>query len=156
MPKFLRVLLRFASLGFIALALIFAACCIGFYEHSKGILSADLPAVGTVIANVPGAGVQGSNATVLYPQFAFISSDGATHTITSTSGSAPADYSVGQKVSVLYPVQHPEQAILNTFMQLWFLPTLMGVLGVGFFLIGAGMFWIVRRFAKDPKLAAAI
>ena len=53
----------------------------------------------------------------------------------SVSSSVPV-YSVGQRITVLYPPNHPEQGRIDTFLEQWFVPLLVGFIGIVFGLIG--------------------
>lgn len=51
------------------------------------------------------------------------------------SSSAPVD-SIGRRITVLYPPNHPEQGRIDTFLEQWFVPLLLGFIGIVFGLIG--------------------
>jgi hypothetical protein len=63
---------------------------------------------------------------------------------TSTTGSNPASYSVGEKVEILYNTSEPHKARIVGFFSLWAGPMILGILGSIFFLVGGGMFLASR------------
>jgi hypothetical protein len=80
------------------------------------------------------------------PVFAFTAADGATRRFT-TSGSG--DYKKGESVEVLYDPQNPEDARLNTFMELWFGSLAVGAFGL--LCLGAGIGTLVYERTRRTK-----
>ena len=88
--------------------------------------------------------VSGTTRTRTYyaPVFTFQDAKGASHTVTSDTGSGKPAYEVGQPIRVLYDPADPQQARIDAFSELWLFPVAfsgIGVLCVGF----AG--WFTRR-----------
>lgn len=80
--------------------------------------------------------------------------DPATHrsyTVKSKVNSNPPAFKVREKVEVLYPAEHPEDAVANTFMEVYLYALLLGAVFVIF-----GFMGLVLRFGKSstPEDAA--
>jgi hypothetical protein len=60
-----------------------------------------------------------------YPVFRFQDSAGKEYEICSDTGSNPPGFAKGAPVDVLYDPSDPESARLDSFVQLWFLTTLL-------------------------------
>jgi hypothetical protein len=67
----------------------------------------------------------------VYPVIRFQAASGEVE-FTSSSGSYPPSYAVGDKVKVLYPPGNPRAARVESFMGLYFGAALMGVMAVAF------------------------
>ncbi len=70
------------------------------------------------------------------PKVSFQSTNGESHEYISSSGTNPPAHKVGDKVTLYYENSNPDNAKIDSFMDLWFLPAIMGLLGVIFFGIG--------------------
>lgn len=74
---------------------------------------------------------------------------GQTITFTSNSSSNPPAYDEGDDVTVLYDPAEPEEARIDSFMSLWFLPLLLLVMGGIFTPVGIG---IMRARGKQEAV----
>lgn len=75
--------------------------------------------------------------------------DPATHrsySVKSKINSNPPIFQVREKVEVIYPADHPENAIANTFMELYLYSIFLGVAFVIFGFLGLAL-----RFGKNSK-----
>jgi hypothetical protein len=72
--------------------------------------------------------------SVFHPVIAFTTDSGQQVVITNKQGTNPPSHKVEDKVEVLYPPDHPEQAQENSFVNLWLFPALPLAFG-GFWLI---------------------
>lgn len=70
------------------------------------------------------------------PLFRFQTPDGKEHIVQSSTSSNPPAYDVGDHVPVLYLAGKPEQAVINSFMELWIAPLITGIIGIAFFVVG--------------------
>lgn len=89
-----------------------------------------------------------SDSTTYAPKYRFVVDGQQVYTVTSSSGSNPPGYEVGEKLQVLYNPQNPSDAKINSFMGLWFGPVLVGAMGLVFSLfaaVPAYMFWRRRN-----------
>lgn len=66
--------------------------------------------------------------------------DGKLIEVTGYVSSSPPAYRVGDKVQILYDKNSPTIASIDSFMERWFVCTLLGLIGAVFSMIGAGMF----------------
>lgn len=71
-----------------------------------------------------------------YPVVEFQDTSGKTVQFESKLGFYPAKHQIGQNVSVLYPVQMPENAILDSISAKWTLPIALLFFGIIFFTLG--------------------
>jgi hypothetical protein len=72
------------------------------------------------------------------PVFEFIDADGQRHRVRANVSSNPPAYDVGDAVTVRYDPRRPEHARIDSFLENWFVATLLGGLGVVFAGIAAG------------------
>jgi hypothetical protein len=70
--------------------------------------------------------------------------------------SSPPVYRAGDKVSVLYPASSPESAQIDSFFESYFLPTLMGGIGLPFGVIGGAFLFVTVRAARRRARALAL
>ena len=59
--------------------------------------------------------------------------------------SSPPAYAVGDSVRVLYPAGAARAARIESWFDFWFLPTLLGGMGLLFSGIGAGLWYLLAR-----------
>lgn len=85
------------------------------------------------------------------PVIRFIDRRGQAVEFTSSAGSNPPSYAVGEKVAVLYLPEKPHIAEVDDFFMIWGGLIILGILGVVFFLIGAGLFVATRRRQGGAK-----
>ncbi len=74
------------------------------------------------------------NHSMFYPVIAFTTESGEQVEITNKQGTNPPTHKVEDKVEVLYPPDHPEQAQENSFVNLWLFPALP---------LAFGAFWLI-------------
>lgn len=74
----------------------------------------------------------GTSRTRTYyaPVFTFQDTKGASHTVTSSTGSSKPAYKAGDQIRVLYDPADPQKARINTFSDLWLFPVVFGGIGV--------------------------
>jgi hypothetical protein len=63
------------------------------------------------------------------PTFRFQDATGAEHTVASSFFSAPPEFRVGDRVGVLYRAGSPKAARIDSYWQVWGLPSLLGIIG---------------------------
>jgi len=63
------------------------------------------------------------------PTFRFQDTSGSEHTVSSHFYSAPPEFRVGDAVKVLYRSDDPESARIDSYWQVWGLPTLLAIIG---------------------------
>jgi hypothetical protein len=86
-----------------------------------------------------------SGSDTYNPVFSFQTKTGEYMTVTSSYGSRPAAFAVGETVLVAYDSHAPSNAEIRTFPQMWGTPLLFGGVGVGFGCVALASFWYERR-----------
>lgn len=136
----------FLTLG-VSLA-VAAGVCAAFVAHDN---SDDSHAEGTVIELVP----SGHGSSPRYrARVEFTTAAGTQVRFLSTVSSNPPPAKLGEHVDIRYDADNPRDAQINTYWQVWFLPTLLGIIAAPFLLVGAG-FAIVAR-AQHKRGTAVI
>jgi hypothetical protein len=90
--------------------------------------------------------------TIYAPTFRFEDASGGQHVVSSRVYSSPKQFNVGQNVRVLYRTSEPQNARIDSYWQLWGLPTVFGILGGVLLPIGfIALYWhkIRSRFSRD-------
>lgn len=89
----------------------------------------------------------GRHGTSFAPVFEFTDAAGTTRTIYSTTSSYPPRHRIGDRVTVMYDRNSPEDACLNEFFDLWGIAIITGAIGLSHVIFGLGMV-LVARWAK--------
>ncbi|WP_071288945.1 DUF3592 domain-containing protein [Mycolicibacterium llatzerense] len=129
----------FLSVG-LSLA-IAAGVCAGFVAQSN---SSDRHADGTVVELVPSGG---GSSPRYRARVEFATSTGTHIRFLSSISSNPPPATVGEHVDVRYHPDDPHDATIDTYWQVWFLPTLLAIISAPFLLVGAG-FGIASRAGR--------
>jgi hypothetical protein len=106
------------------------------YYNTTTFLAEAAKAEGTVMDLVLS---RSDDSTTYRPLIHFQDQQGETIEFMSSVGSNPPSYSEGDKVEVLYIPSKPQNARVNGWFSLWGAATIVGSLGVVFFLIGCGI-----------------
>jgi hypothetical protein len=85
-----------------------------------------------------------------YPAFTFLTKDGQSININSSTGSNPAGYHIGERAKASYDPARPADARLDGFGQIWFIPTCFGLIGVVWMVIAAGLWFWNGRLVAGP------
>ncbi len=85
--------------------------------------------------------------TVFAPKVRFTTHTGRTVEFVSPLRSAPARFSVGQRVPVVYSRDNPSHARIDRFVDLWLLPLVFGVSTVG----NLALYWVLGILGKRLK-----
>ena len=75
------------------------------------------------------------------PRFEFKTPDGESWSVLSSTSSMPAGFRVGDEVRVVYDPSDPNDAKIDAVMQLWFMPILVGIVGI--VALGVWLIWLV-------------
>lgn len=103
------------------------------YSNTQDFLKTAVTANGTVVALVPSR----SGDSVTYaPVVQFQDKTGRLIEVKSSSSSNPPSYYEGEIVEVFYQERAPQDAKINGYFSLWGFPTILGGLGILFFLVG--------------------
>jgi hypothetical protein len=90
------------------------------------------------------------------PTFRFPDAAGAQHTVSSSFYSSPPEFHVGDSVAVLYRSDDPQTARIDSYWQVWGLPSLLGIIGSIELPVGLiVLFWlkITGRFRRESPHA---
>ncbi|MDR3660453.1 MAG: DUF3592 domain-containing protein [Mycobacterium sp.] len=129
----------FLTLG-LSLA-IAAGVCAAFVAHD---FSTDNHADGTVVELVP----SGHGSSPRYrARVEFTTSTGAQIRFLSSVSSNPPPAKLGEHVDIRYDPNDPHDATIDSYWQVWFLPTLLGIISAPFLLVGTG-FGIASRTGR--------
>ncbi|BAY08881.1 DUF3592 domain-containing protein [Calothrix sp. NIES-2098] len=88
---------------------------------------------------------KGRHSSAYYPIVRFTPSSGEPIIFESHTGSKPPSFTKGQQVEVLYHPQKPDSTTINSWFELWFLPTMFTGLGSIFVLVGGSVLVIPFR-----------
>lgn len=119
------------------------------YVHMRNFADRAIRVPGEVVALSSHTDSDGD--TLYSPVFEFQDQDGGLRQVTSSSSSKPAAFDVGEKVEVLYEPGDPTDAVIDSFSQMWLLPTVLIPFGAIFALIGAavsGLFGLIFRLGR--------
>ncbi|MEO8560235.1 MAG: DUF3592 domain-containing protein [Rhodospirillales bacterium] len=124
--------------GGIGLVMIVVALIFGLREAiaTEGML----PTMGQVVA------YQNRKPVVRFPTSAT-----RNVTIVGSTSSTPPAYEIGQQLRVYYDPAQPTHAVIDTYLERWFVPTLFGGFAVLFSLIGAG--FVIYTTMRSHRVA---
>lgn len=109
--------------------------------------SADRHADGTVVELVP----SGRGSSPRYrARVEFTTPAGAHVRFLSSISSNPPPAQLGEHVDVRYKPNDPHDATINSYWQVWFLPTLFGIISAPFLMVGCG-FGLVSRANRTRR-----
>lgn len=148
-----RGLLKIMGYLFAALSIILLIASIFTYFRTRHFIDVAVRGEGKVIKLVESH--DKDNGTTFRPVFVFRDSHGTEHEIYSSVGSYPPAHKVGDKVTVLYRVEEPENASLDGFFDLWLLPFVLGIIGAVQMIVALIALFVVPIFWK-PKQQPAV
>lgn len=82
------------------------------------------------------------------PVVEFTTDDGSVVRMTGSTGSSSPSYARGEHVRVLYDRANPERAQIDSFMENWIGPMILGGIGLVFSLVGGGLVGSLVRQRK--------
>ncbi len=85
------------------------------------------------------------------PVIKFTDRAGTEHTFESTVSSDPPVYKTGDKVELLYPEGKPKDVFINSFMEKWMTPIMLGVAGIVMFFFSIWMIFSAFRRSKPSS-----
>ena len=106
------------------------------YFRTRNFIARASVAEGVVVEMVER---RGENGTMFAPVYSFSDGLGESHTVYSSTSSYPPSHRVGDRVTVLYEPESPEDACLDEFFDLWGFAVIPGGIGLGHFVIGLGL-----------------
>lgn len=136
---------------FTPIGLLFAGIGLWLYSSDQDLASSGARATGTVIAITSYRDSDGD--TMYRPVVEFTDAAGNRREFSSDISSSSSEFSRGETVDVIYDPAQPENAIIDSFMERFFLPLIFGGLGSIFALIGGGiLFATIRRRQTIARL----
>jgi hypothetical protein len=144
--QFLKLSLKVGGWGMVVVAIITLTISFFVYRHIQRFVQTASHAQGTV-SKLNGR----DGEKVLYPVFTFEDSRGTLHSIESLSGSYPAAYKVGDSVAVIYQPDKPDNAEIESFLNIWIWPIALAGFGAFDLLIGLGMLAVAIVFQKSQR-----
>ncbi len=109
------------------------------YRHTFDFVENALMAQGTVTDLTRSARSGSSGSDTYRPVVTFHDHEGQLVEFVSGVGSSPPAYRKGEVVEVLFLKEDPQDAEINSFFNLWFLPVLLSGMGAVFTLVGLGI-----------------
>lgn len=103
------------------------------YNHTHDFLENAITAQGKVIDLIYS---ESDDSGVYKPKVTFETVDGQEISFTSSAGSNPPSYSVGESVNVFYAEATPHRAKIDGFFSLWGVALITGIIGMVFTAIG--------------------
>jgi hypothetical protein len=125
------------------------------FQHTRRFLANAISVPGTVTENVwqEQRSSNTSGRGDFYPRIRFRTTDGQEISFIANSGSNPPSYHVSQQVTILYDPQQPYHAYIQSFVDLWLLPTILCGLGMVFCSFGVvAAIWKALGARKDAWL----
>jgi hypothetical protein len=123
-----------SGLGIVGVGSLALLAAVGALIYALAFVHGGARARGQVVALVPHQ--DGELGTVYCPTFRFRDTHDTEHTVTSTMGSAPPEYRVGDFVRVIYRPESPEDAKIDSFWSVWGMALIPGSLGLLCLLVG--------------------
>jgi hypothetical protein len=135
---------------FAAIGLLFVAIAAWLYLNDRSFAAGGERAPGVVIEM---AGSGGSDGYSYRPVVEFRDAQGQRHVFTSSVSSNPPRYSRGEAVEVIYAPASPDEAVIDSFLDRFFLPLMFGGLGTLFAAIGLGL---LSAWLRGRRIAAQL
>jgi len=92
-----------------------------------------------------------SDSDTYHPHVRFVTARGEAVEFTSSVGSNPAGFDIGEHVIVLYDPSNPQDARIDSFVQLWFVPLIVGFFGLVFATPGGVASIVLLRWSRRPS-----
>ena len=132
---------KIAGWLFTAAGVITLFCSMTAWFHARAFLRSASKADGFIIRLV-----DGYSASIHYPVYGFRKPDGRWQEVfTDTVGKHPTKAQSGDKVALLYPPDHPADAMPYTFWNVWAVPVKRCITGVIVLLFGLGALFVARE-----------
>jgi len=120
--------------GFVGFVL--AALALFFLIRTRSFISRSKQTQGTITQMVYSSDSDSSGYT---PVFRFRTLEGQEVEVSGNLRTNPPQFQVGQTIEVLYDPENPQKARIKKWMNLYFVPALLGFLGLVFGGIGVGI-----------------
>ncbi len=128
--------LAFGALGFLLIGI-----AVFVWMRTRKFINEAQETKGTVIRMLSKRGSKGG--TIYAPVFQFRTIDGRTIEVEESLYSKPPQFQEGQSVDILYDPQNPEKARVKKWMNLYFVPVVLG--GMGGVFAGMGIVSLISH-----------
>jgi hypothetical protein len=139
---------RFVFLIFPAVGLVLIGVGVIVWIRTRRFVSESFRVQGTVVGLEARRGSKGG--TTYAPVVEYATREGQPRLFTDPVSSRPAGYSVGDRVEVLYHYRDHERVRLASRFRLYFVPVLLGFMGLIFTFVGA-VIAVAAFGANDPR-----
>jgi hypothetical protein len=146
--KKLRIALLFVS----TVAAILLVGAAGFSVRTARFLRHSIAVQGEVIANT--AKIDSEGDTNLCPNFLFVTADGNSHIVVSSTCTNPASFTEHERARIIFNPSNPDGAEINSFLQIWFIPLVMGSIGLAWSFVAVVLLFFERRISRRMIEAA--
>lgn len=127
------------SIGLAVVGIVCSAFAIYTYWTTSNFLKSSVETQGKVIELTKPKG-----GTTYSPVVKYYDADAAEHILRSSTGSNPPNFSVNERVTILYAPGKPSEAKIKEFWSLWLMTVVTGILGFGG-LVAALLAWVYRK-----------
>lgn len=148
-------LMHWLSILFGGIGVVLIAVCIWLLAEMQGFRATALQAEGVVTRIEWSPRGLGEKPATAYAFVQFQDGD-RTVEVRSRIGSSPPAFSVGEKVTVMYQPGQADQAVIESFWEQYFLPILLGGLGIVFGAVGGVLFLIPALGRRRRRLALTL
>jgi hypothetical protein len=132
--------LIFMSIGMVMLAVV----CYLLYDHQQFEKNA-VNVKGTVVEFQSYISSNDNSSTTMYTPVFEYTYKGKKYTYVSTTSSNVKEYEVGESLDILVDPENPAEVLVNSFMEKWFLPLLLGFMGTLFTGLGYVAFTVLGK-----------
>ena len=117
------------------------------FNDTRSFVARSVPTDGTIVdfVEVITQDDEGRDVSTYAPRFEFIDGNGEVQRVTSPQSSSFNSEEIGDTIPILYDPENPTDANIDSFGNLWLGSVLLSVFGLIFFIVGAGMFYLVSR-----------
>ena len=112
---------------------------------SQRIIEGGITAQGEVVSLQQDRSGGRRGSYVYHPVFRFTAQDGKEYRVKYNIGSNPPAWEPGEKVELIYRADNPEEAVPNTLWGKYAVAFILGVIGIGFTVLGSFLAWYSRR-----------
>jgi hypothetical protein len=124
----------------VGVAVVFAISTMAFIHKATG-------AGGQILNLIPVVDKE-NEASYYAPIFTFVTPDGRSFTITSSTSTYPSGFAAGQTMRVLYSPRDPADARLKSTAQLWMVSLIGAPLGLFLSTLGGMLLLLDRRYRR--------
>lgn len=144
-------LLVFVGITFLLVDLIFLGVGIYLTYDAYKFTHTARTAVGIVTAIPFHSSSDGDSGGVYYPVIEFTADNGQAVEYHSTSGSNPPEFRVGEKVNIFYDPADPQNAKIDSFLDLWFIGVIFSGIGLVGVIIGSVILLLQFKKSRNKK-----